>query len=1085
MTALPYRASKIDRSFKLAFQQPTFNAVLLLAGMVAAILCANGTSSAFAANSAVPRHHARTIYDGRLSPKSSPSKVSDMLAPHLVTPDVLSGSVWTSVGPSSIYLGSPGYNYAGRITAVVADPKVANTIYVAGAGGGVWKTTDGGSSWTPLTDGMPWQAMGALAIDPENSQTIYAGTGEPNNSGDSQYGIGIYKSTNGGTSWTLIPPASESNPFFRKTISKIIVDPSSSNTIYVSVCSFGVNGLYGGGGVWKTTDGGNTWTNTTSATLNTGAQVSDMVMDPTNHLTLYAADGVLYGDAENGIYKTTNGGSTWALAGTTPSGTAVGRFSLGISNSTPPVIYTGIQNPSTYGLFGVYKSTDSGATWTNLPNCPDYMGTQGWYDQFVAVSPKNPNIVYVAGVTTYSTPSDAILESQDGGSTWTDISNDSTGNGPHTDHHGVAFDANGKLLDGNDGGIWRLDGDLPNTLTWTDINSNLCITQFTGIDLHPTDPTIALGGSQDNGTEKYTGSSLWNLSRGGDGGFVRIDQTNPMTMYHTFYYSGPSFIEKSTDGGSTWNSSGNGIGANDHVPGDNNINQSDTANFYPPYIMDPANSARLILGTDHVYETTNSASSWTPIGIPNTSGFNANDVPVDAIGVNGSTVYAAAGSSIFVSTNDGTSWIAKSIPAVQDKYSDIAVDSTNSLNLYIVRDNFNDASDTGHVFHSTDGGTTWTDITGSLGDIPTSAIKYNPSTQTIYVGCDGGVYTSSNNGASWAQLGTGLSNCQVVNLALNTTTNILAAGTHGRGMWELSIATGIASFQIAPNNVTSGTQSTGTVTLSQPAPSGGAIVTLTSSNSHDAVAASGTITIPAGSSVGKFTIYTANKGNAPVNVTLTASYAGTTATAQITVNPASVSLSSLTINPSSTTSGTATTGTVTLSGPAPTGGIVVALSSSNPKDAVSAMPTVTVPAGQTSANFTIYTANKSNSPVSITLTATYNGVSKTSSVLIYPIPPNLILSSLTVSPPSVTSGTVATGTVTITEAAPPSGIVVSLSSSKPTDAVPASPTVTIPSGMTVASFKIYTSNKGASPVTVTITATYNGVSKTAPITVNP
>lgn len=311
---------------------------------------------------------------------------------------------------------------------------------------------------------------------------------------------------------------------------------------------------------------------------------------------------------------------------------------------------------------------------------------------------------------------------------------------------------------------------------------------------------------------------------------------------------------------------------------------------------------------------------------------------------------------------------------------------------------------------------------------------------------------------------------------------LFAAGT---GAAIAGVPVGIASFQISPNNVPSGMQSTGTVTLTTPAPSSGAMITFSSSNSHDAVTASGTITIPSGDSSGTVTIYTANKGTSPVTITLTASYAGASAAAMITVTPPPVSLVSLTINPNMTTSGTPTMGTVTLSGPAPVGGIVVALASSNPKDAISATPTVTVPSGQTSASFTIYASDKGANPVSVTLTAAYNGVSVTANVLVFPIPPNLILEELVIRPPTVPSGTVAMGTVYITEAAPPSGIVVSLSSSKPTDAVPAAPTVTIPGGMTSAMFKIYTSNPSAVPVVVTITAKYNGVTKTATITVNP
>src|SRR5262249_33130202 len=195
----------------------------------------------------------------------------------------------------------------------------------------------------------------------------------------------------------------------------------------------------------------------------------------------------------------------------------------------------------------------------------------------------------------------------------------------HADHHSIGFDAGGKLLVGNDGGIWRLD-DL-NSAAWTDLNGNLQITQFVGIALDPTTKNVAYGGSQDNGREKYTGNLAWNLVFGGDGGFMRVDANNPQTIYGE--YVGLSLFQRSDDGGTTWTTKTDGIG-------------QDPSEFYVPYIIDASNPNRLLLGSNRVYETTNRADSWTAISSPNSNGWSSSAV-IEAIGAasgNPNTIYA-------------------------------------------------------------------------------------------------------------------------------------------------------------------------------------------------------------------------------------------------------------------------------------------------------------------------------------------------------------------------------------------------------------------------------------------------------------
>jgi hypothetical protein len=427
------------------------------------------------------------------------------------------------------------------------------------------------------------------------------------------------------------------------------------------------------------------------------------------------------------------------------------------------------------------KSTDGGTTWNGLAGVPNYFGGdptnpsspgQGWYDTTLAVDPTDANTIYAGGAGDPTATGSEIVWSDDGGMTWNDISGvGGNANGPHADHHGIAFDANGNVLVGTDGGIWRLDDRA--SPTWTDLNGNLQITQFTGIALDPMNPDIAYGGSQDNGTEMLTGGGPWKEIAPGDGGFVRIDCTNPMTIYHTFAYGNYPFLERSDDGGSHW------------VGKTAGIDTMDPSNFYPPYVLDPANPSRLLLGTNHVYETTNRGDSWAQLGSFTFPGV------IDSLAVaptDGNTIYATAGGHIFVTTDRGNSWNQRDVPGVTDHFEALLVSPFDKLTAYAVRDRFGG----GHVFQTTDGGQGWSDISGNLPDLPTNAITLDPrftmnKPVTLYVGTDSGVYASADLGVTWKIMATGLPNVQVVELALNTDLNILAAAAHGRGMWEIGL----------------------------------------------------------------------------------------------------------------------------------------------------------------------------------------------------------------------------------------------------------------------------------------------------------
>ncbi len=652
-----------------------------------------------------------------------------------ITPSLSSAS-WTAVGPAPITGGQTngGVNVSGRITVVAAAPPDPLPLYAAAAGGGVWKTTNGGGAWTALTDSLTDSGgkpiplfMGAIAETrgTGGNQILYAGTGESNNSGDSFYGVGILVSTDGGATWTL---RNAGGAFTGRTVSKIAVDPhdATGNTVYAAVSDFAANGTSGNTGIWKSTDGGVNWTNTTGVApnnLSTSDEWSDVVIDPTGATTtLYAAEGTFFGAAGNGVYKSTDAGGTWTLLSNGPTGVNAGRIALALfDNGATNELLVSVAGDSGGGTnFGelrqLLKSTNGGSTFTDLTaNVPNYMGSngfgQGWYDTTLAVDPANSNFIYAGGSDNGGSPGN--VESFDGGNTWQQIVTDPASAGPHSDDHAVTFDANGALIDGDDGGLFRLDNPTnANTQRWSSLNnSGLQITQFTGVALDLTTPgTTAYGGSQDNGTEKTTQAQTaagWSLIVGGDGGIVRVDPTNPAVIYHEF--TGVS-IQVSTNSGATFSTITNGIKGG--------------GNFYAPYVLDSAGN--VYFGSTFLNFSANQGGTWSQIGTPGTSGFNTSNAAIDAVAVsptNNNVVYVSAGGEMFVTQNAqaggaNVTWTEIDLPSGLGARArnSIAVDQSaaGGGTAYAVVSAFGAS----RVFKTTNFGANWNDATGNLPNTP-------------------------------------------------------------------------------------------------------------------------------------------------------------------------------------------------------------------------------------------------------------------------------------------------------------------------------------------------------------------------------
>jgi hypothetical protein len=746
----------------------------------------------------------------------------------------LSPTAWTPIGPAPIDDPTGANEPAtGRITAIAADPGNANIIYIGSAGGGVWKTQNGGATWLPMTDDQASLVIGSLALAPSDPRVIYAGTGEANNSGDSFYGRGILKSTNAGTTWTLLPGfQDDTHPdvFDRRVVSRIVVDPSHPDIVYAAVAQGGsvlqggnvvqlpgaVNGLVGNAGVWKSTDGGQHWTNTTTAIPNqflaadgtSNEGFTDLVIDPSNANILYTAIGTLNGSAACGVYVTTTagdvpagGGSAWAAAGNFPMGLNDGRISLAIAPSEPQTVYAAITNPGTPppntagAIQGTLRqmllTTNGGSTanWTPLVNTPEYMNSFGYYANALAVNPTDASNVFAAGGV------NGLIETTDGGATWTNIAQ-SAANGPHVDHHALAFDKNNHLLDGNDGGIWLLSDSSVDGPSWTDINGDLQITTFNTVAPDPNDPNKVFGASQDNGLSFFVNFPLfsitsWSAQVQGDGGFVRADPFQQGVFYFAPSTANAPIFQVTSDEGATW-SADTGTGTQS-INVDGNGFLMDNAHFYPPFTLDQNTAGRILFASDRIYETRDRGNTWRAISTTNTGNWDT-AAPIDSVAIaptDSNTVYATAGGEIFVTTDDGATWTKRTIGGATDHFGQLVVDPDNSRFVFAVRDQFDDPGNhnVGHVFRSGDGGATWQDISGDLPDVPVNCLVMDPQDRTIYVGTDEGVFLTLDNSNLWnvyPDPSTGsLPNVRVTDLQLDAVHHVLAAATYGRGAWEI------------------------------------------------------------------------------------------------------------------------------------------------------------------------------------------------------------------------------------------------------------------------------------------------------------
>jgi len=662
---------------------------------------------------------------------------------------------WQELGPAPIVNGP----FTGRISALAASRKDPRLLFAGGADGGVWRTRDGGIHWTPLTDSLPTTAIGALALDPSNEKILYAGSGEANFANHSRYGVGLYKSVDGGDHWVVL--AGET--FAGRCISAIAVDPSNTSVLYVSLAAAGGfpplaaarghRGARGPLGLFKSADGGRSFVQLKKG-LPTSLSAFDVCLDPGNSRIVYVAVGHIFGDPGNGVYRSTDGGASFVkLGGGLPS-SGVGRIALAVAPSRPGRIYALVVHacsPTGGGgsTLGAWRSDDYGKSWIAV-HPGNMQATYGWYLCTAVVHPKKPDTVFFGGFS--------IRRSTDGGRTWR------TRTAPHVDNHAFAWDASGRLIVGCDGGVFRSSnlGD-----SWVSINGDLGVIQcYAGISLHPSSAAGIYAGLQDNGTCLRLSGKSWRRILGGDGGCTGITPDGRTAFAE---YQGTGHLYRSVNGGYfRWIGSG--------IRGRNC--------FLPPFALDPGNPARMIYGTERVFLSTAYGSGWRAISPDLTGGTGAIQGLAFAPG-NPNYIYAVTNDGrIQVTPDGGKNWYLRKTgigtwPRITHPF---AVSSRDPKRVFFAQGWFGKPK----LFYSPDAGVRWFDLTGILPDIPAHCVALDERADppVLYLGTDQGVWRSLDMGRRWNRLGVNLPNSPVVDLRVEVPRKRIVAATQGRGVWS-------------------------------------------------------------------------------------------------------------------------------------------------------------------------------------------------------------------------------------------------------------------------------------------------------------
>ena len=654
--------------------------------------------------------------------------------------------LWKSVGPT---------NVGGRMTCAVCHPKHPERIWAGAAGGGLWKTEDGGQSWDPLWDYEATLNIGSLAIDPANPAILYCGTGEANLSSDSYAGVGIYRSIDGGNIWQLL--ASAEAAAIPTRIGSIAVDPFDPAHLRLGGVAHDHRDR---DGMFVSHNGGLTW-GRDNAFTSAPYRCHMVLFHPTKQDVLFAT--ITARGSRSGIWRSIDGGSTWKrLSNGLPSGDAMGRTSIAFAPSKPSVMYALAENDSDTVL-GVFKTTNGGAAWENVADEDHFKNEEQLsYGNTIVVHPSDPDTVICGGVDLHRT--------KDGGATWQKITFWDKTPGEkkyaHSDHHCLLMPAvqPGLVYSLNDGG---LDVSTDSGKTWVNRSKGLVTSMFYDIDVAQTDGGMFGGGMQDNGTNvTFDGDpGAFEERDGGDGGWFIVNPKNAEEYYTTSYNMDMTRHRRRRKTSVT-------------PPAKNAEKDKIWMMFLD---MDPKDPSIVFAGGTRVWRTRTAGDTWKAVSD------ELDESPITAVEVarDLKTIYVGTeNGGIFRSQDAGDTWsgdLSGNIPGFN--ITRLFASPDDPATVYVTVAN----AGASHVYRSNDAGDTWDDIDKRrLPDVPHHAIAIpNEKPRTVFVASDAGVFVSTNAGGSWNDLTRNLPNVQIVDLVYHDRDQTLLAASYGRGLWRI------------------------------------------------------------------------------------------------------------------------------------------------------------------------------------------------------------------------------------------------------------------------------------------------------------
>ncbi len=665
---------------------------------------------------------------------------------------------WTFIGMTNTPTNAIGWSGVGRVNCVRFDPVNTSIIYAGAPSGGVWKSTNSGTTWTLLnTDGLSSLGVTDIAIDPNNSQIIYIANGDRDGLPDT-YGVGVLKSTDGGATWNttglnwLISQV--------RTANRILIDPTNTQIIHVATSN----------GVYRSSNGGTAFTQ-----VSTFTPTRDMEFKPGDPTTIYVT-------GLTDVYRSTNSGVSYSSV---YSVVGAGGLALAVTAANATYVYIVATDANTAGLKGVYRSVDGGTSFTLRTSTPNILGSdcagtgtagQGWYDLCIAASPTNAENIYVGGIF--------IWNSTDGGASWS-INADGYGcttNFSSFDVHDVSFQNGNTLYAGCDFGVFRTQD---NGQSWAQLVDGLAISQCYSVGQSATNGSLLITSLQDVGTELLNGA-IWMKTQSGEATKVFIDRTNDNIMYAGGYLS--QFEINTTGGNGAWTSIVTGL--------------TGSGAWVTPWKQDLGTATTLWAGRQDIFKSLNQGTNWTQVS---TLGGSESFSAIDQSPSNHSVLYASRPSSLVKTTTGGTSWITVTgnLPVGSASITNIEIDPTNENHVWVT---FSGYSAANKVWVTTNGGTSWTNYSTGLPNLPANTIVYenNSAHGTLYVGTDVGVYCRNNAMSGWVAFNSGLPNVVIDELEIQYTVGKIRAATYGRGMWESDLAgssLGVSSFVNSESHV--------------------------------------------------------------------------------------------------------------------------------------------------------------------------------------------------------------------------------------------------------------------------------------------